>query len=154
MTKGQKGQKRQQMNETWNFLKQDRRANCKEVSQAPGISPTPVFRILTKNLQKRKICANWSLTAEQKQKHLENATLLNKDLKLKVNHSCFELSLLTKHGLETLNRMWNRSQTSGEVQPPRAPQNFDERNQRSSKWWFLLMITEESSWQSSMWNKC
>jgi hypothetical protein len=44
------------------FLAQDRRAMCKEVSQATGISPTPVFRILTKNLQK-KICANWSLTA-------------------------------------------------------------------------------------------
>jgi len=45
------------------FLAQDRRAMCKEVSQATGISPTPVFRILTKNLQRRKICANWSLTA-------------------------------------------------------------------------------------------
>ena len=45
------------------FLAQDRRATCKEVSQATGISPTPVFCILTKNLQKRKICANWSLTA-------------------------------------------------------------------------------------------
>ena len=39
----------------------------------------------------------------------------NKDLTLKVKHSCIELSLSTKRGLETLNRSWNRSQTSGEV---------------------------------------
>jgi hypothetical protein len=45
------------------FLEQDRRATCEEASQATGISPTPVFRNLKKNLQKRKICANWSLTA-------------------------------------------------------------------------------------------
>jgi hypothetical protein len=56
----------------------------------------------------------------------------NKDLTLKVKHSCIELSLLTKRGLQTLNWSWNRSQTSGEVQPPRDPENFDERNHRSS----------------------
>ena len=39
------------------FLAQDRRATCKEISQATGISPTSVFRILTNYLQKRKICA-------------------------------------------------------------------------------------------------
>jgi len=57
----------------------DRRATCKEVSQAIGISQTSAFRILTKDLQKRKICARWvphCLTADQKQKHLETATLL------------------------------------------------------------------------------
>jgi len=30
----------------------------------------------------------------------------NKDLMLTVKHSCIELSLLTKCGLETLNRSW------------------------------------------------
>jgi hypothetical protein len=65
---------------------------------------------------------------------------------LKVKHSCNELSLLTKHGLETLNWSWNCSQTSGEVQPPRDPKDFNEHNHRSSKWWSLHMITEESSW--------
>jgi len=52
---------------------------CKEIPQATGISPTSVFRILTNDLQKRKICALWvphCLTAEEKQKCLENATLL------------------------------------------------------------------------------
>jgi hypothetical protein len=53
-----------------------------------------------------------------------------------------------------LNRNWNRSQMSGEVQPPHEPKNSDKHNQRSSKRWALLMITEESSWQSSMRNKC
>jgi len=49
------------------FLAQDRRATCEEISQAPGISPTSVFSILTKDLQERKICARWvphCLTAE------------------------------------------------------------------------------------------
>ena len=75
-------------------------------------------------------------------------------LKLYVAKPLQKLLLLMKSGLETLNRSWNRSRTSGEVHPPHDPKNFDERNQRSSKWWSLLMITEESSWQSSMWNKC
>ena len=53
------------------FLAQDRRATCEEISQAAWISPTSVFRIFTNDLQKRKICARWvphCLTAEQKQK--------------------------------------------------------------------------------------
>jgi hypothetical protein len=61
------------------LLETDCRAMCKEISQATGIPPTSVFRILTSNLQKRKICAQWvphCLTAEQKQKHLDIATLL------------------------------------------------------------------------------
>ena len=60
------------------FLAQDRRAMCEEISRATGISPTSEFRILAKNLQKRKVCARWiphCLTAEQKQKRLEIATL-------------------------------------------------------------------------------
>jgi len=61
------------------FLAQDRRKKCEEISQAAGISPISAFRILTKDLQERKICARWvphCLTAEQKQKRLEIATLL------------------------------------------------------------------------------
>ena len=60
------------------FLAQDRRATCEEISQAAWISPTSVFRIFTNDLQKRKICARWvphCLTAERKQKRLEIATL-------------------------------------------------------------------------------
>jgi transposase len=41
------------------FLAEDRRATCEEISQATGISPTSVFRILTNDLQKRKICTQW-----------------------------------------------------------------------------------------------
>jgi hypothetical protein len=61
------------------FPTQDRRATCKKISQTTGISPTSVFRILTRHLQKRQFCARWLphyLTAEQKQKRLEIATLL------------------------------------------------------------------------------
>ena len=61
------------------FLAQDHRTTCKETSQATKISPTSAFRILTNDLQKRKICARWlphCLTAERKQKRLEIATLL------------------------------------------------------------------------------
>ena len=36
---------------------QDSRETCKEISQAAGISPTSVFRILAKHLQKRQFCA-------------------------------------------------------------------------------------------------
>jgi len=39
------------------FLAEDRRTTCEEISQGTGISPTSVFRILTNDLQKRKICA-------------------------------------------------------------------------------------------------
>jgi AraC-like DNA-binding protein len=61
------------------FLAENRRATYEEISQATGISSTSVFRILTNYLQKRKFCARWvpyCLTAEQKQKRLEIATLL------------------------------------------------------------------------------
>jgi hypothetical protein len=57
----------------------DRRATYEEISQGTGISPKLVFRILTKDLQNRKICARWAphcLTAEQKHKRLEISTLL------------------------------------------------------------------------------
>ena len=51
------------------FLAEDCRVTCEEISQATGISPSSVFHILTKNLQKRKIYARWfphCLTVEQK----------------------------------------------------------------------------------------
>jgi len=54
------------------FLAQDRRATCEEISRATGISPTSVFRILTQDLQKKN-CTRWvphCLTAEQEQKRL------------------------------------------------------------------------------------
>jgi hypothetical protein len=61
------------------FLAEDHRATCEEISQGTRISPTSVFLILTKDLQKRKNCTQWiphCLTAEQKQKRQEIATLL------------------------------------------------------------------------------
>jgi hypothetical protein len=61
------------------LLAENHQATCEEISQATGISSTSVLRILTNDLQKRKICARWvphCLTAEQKQTRLEIATLL------------------------------------------------------------------------------
>jgi hypothetical protein len=61
------------------FLAKDRRATCEKISRATGISPTSVFRILTNDLQKRKIYARWvprCLTADQKEKRLGIAALL------------------------------------------------------------------------------
>ncbi|PSN39908.1 hypothetical protein C0J52_07948 [Blattella germanica] len=50
-------------------LEKYRRATCEELSEATGISPTSVYRILTDDLKKRKICARWvphCLTSEPK----------------------------------------------------------------------------------------
>jgi hypothetical protein len=55
------------------------RTTCEKITQATGISPKSVFRIFTKDLQKRKVCARWvphCLTAEDKQKRLEGASPL------------------------------------------------------------------------------
>ena len=65
------------------FLAQVHQVSCEEISQATGISPTSVFRILTNYLHRRKICAQWVphfLTAEQKHKCLQTATLLKQRL--------------------------------------------------------------------------
>ena len=81
MIQGQEGRRHQQMNEVWNLWRtfaENRRVTCEEISQATGISSTSVFRIFTTDLQKRKNCDRWvphCLTAEQKQKRLETATL-------------------------------------------------------------------------------
>ncbi|GFG28162.1 hypothetical protein Cfor_02588, partial [Coptotermes formosanus] len=61
------------------FLEADRRVTCEGISQATGIPPKSVFRILRSDLQKRKICAPWvphCLAAEQKPKRLDIATLM------------------------------------------------------------------------------
>ena len=59
--------------------KEDRRATCEEFSRVTGVPATSVFRILTNDLQKRKFSELWvphCLTAKQKQKRLDIATLL------------------------------------------------------------------------------
>jgi len=59
------------------ILAQDHRATCEEISLATGILPTSVFCILTYNLQKNLcLMVPHYLTAEEKQKRLEIATLL------------------------------------------------------------------------------
>ena len=60
-------------------LEEDRRATCVELTRATVILATSVFRILTNDLKNRKISARWlhhCLTAEQKQKRMDIATML------------------------------------------------------------------------------
>jgi hypothetical protein len=89
------------------FLAEDRRATCEEISQATGISLTPVFRILTKDLQKRKICARWvphCLTAEQKQKRLETATLLKQRFKVEDQAFLYRIVAIDETCVRELNQ--------------------------------------------------
>jgi len=118
------------------FLAQDRRATCEEISQAARISPTSEFRILTNDLQKKN-CARWvphCSTAEQKQKSQEIVTLLKR--RLKVEDQAFLYRIVA------VDEMWVRDfgpelkSQSNEWRSPTSnlqPKNFGERNQRSSK---------------------
>ena len=159
MTQDKEGRKYQQMKEVWNlwrnFLHKIVGRCSRKYHKPPGFHQHQYSVCWQKICRKENFVPDGSLTAWLLNR---NAWKLqhywNKDLALKVKHSRIELSLLAKRGLETLNRGWNRSQTSGEVQPPHDPKNFDERNQRSNKWWSWLIITEESSWQSFKRNKC
>jgi hypothetical protein len=89
------------------FLAQDRRATCEEILQAIGISPTSVFRILTNDLQKRKVRARWipqCLNAEEKEKRLEIVTLLKQSFNVESQEFLFRIVVIDKRGLETLNQ--------------------------------------------------
>jgi len=160
MTKGQEGRKHQQMSEVRNlwrtFLHKIVELLARKYHKLSGFHQHQYSVFWQVICRKEKFVPVGSLTAWLLNRNRNTWKLQhywNKGSTLKVKYSCIELLLLMKLGLDTLNRSWNRSQTSGEVQPPCDPKNFDECNQRSSKWWSLLMITEES-WQSSMWNKC
>ena len=153
MTQVQEGRKHQQLKEEWNlwwtFLHKIVEWRARKYHKLPGFHQHLYSAFWQKICRKEIFVPDGSLTAWLLNRN-RNAWKLqhywNKDLTLKVKHSFIELSLLTKRRLETLNRSWNCSQTSGEVQPSSDPENFDERNQRSSKWWSLFMITEELSW--------
>ena len=70
-----------------------------ELSRATGVPAVPVLQILTNDLKTRKISARWvphCFTAEQKQKHLDIATVLKEKFDID-DHSCVELSLLMKY---------------------------------------------------------
>lgn len=80
MMQDREGRNQQPMNDlVADALEKDRRATCEELAETTGIPPTSVYRILTNDLEKRKISARWiphCLTAEQQQRRLENATVL------------------------------------------------------------------------------
>ena len=119
------------MKEVWNLWRTslhkivERRA--RKYHKLPGFHQHQYSLFWQKICRKEKFVPDGSLTVWLLNRN-RNAWKLqrywNKDITLKVKHSCVELSLLTKCGLQTLNRSWNRSQTSGEVQPPSNPKKF------------------------------
>ena len=153
MAQGQEGRKHQQTNDMWNlwwtFLKIIE-WRVRKYHKLLGFHQHQYSIFWQTICRKEKFVPDGSFTAWLLNRNRNAWTLQhywNEDLTLMVKHFCVELSLLTKHELETLNRSWNCSQMSGEVHHPCDPKNFDKHTQRSSKWWSLIMITEDSSWQ-------
>ena len=90
--------------------------NFEEVFRATGVPATSVFRILTNDFKKRKIYARWiphCLTAEQKQKRLDVATLLKE-----------------RFDIEDQAFLYRIVAIDGEVQVPLGQENFDKLNPR------------------------
>jgi hypothetical protein len=118
------------------FLAEDHRAMCDGISQATGISPTSVFRILTNDLQKRKICAQrvpHCLTAEQKKKCLEIATLLKQRFKVEGQAFLYQIVTIGETWVKDLELELKSQSNEWRSPSPRDPKNFDEHDQRSSK---------------------
>ena len=117
------------------FFAQDRRATCEEISQAAKISQKSLFRIFTKDLQKRKICARWVphyLTTEQKQKRLEFVTLLKQ--RFNVEGQAFLYRIFSIDETWVTDFEPDLKSQSNEWRSPTSPRpiNF-RRAQRSSK---------------------
>jgi len=116
MTKGQEGRKHQQMNKVWNlwrtFSHKIVEWCARKYHKLPEFHQHQYSVFWQLISRKEKFVPDGSLTAWLLNRN-RNAWKLqhywNEDLSLKVKHSCIELSLLTKHGLETLNRSWNHS---------------------------------------------
>ena len=65
-------------------FEEGRRATCVELSRAMSVLATSVFHNLTNHLKKRKISVWWVphyLTAEQKQKYLDNCNLVERQIR-------------------------------------------------------------------------
>jgi hypothetical protein len=154
MTQGQERRKLQQMNEAWNLW-----LTCLQIIERRGRKyhkllgfhqhHCSVFQMICR---KERFVPGGSLSAWllKRNRNAWKYNITETDLTLKVKHSFIELSLWTKRGLDTLNWIWNHNQMSGEGQSLCNPKDFDERNLRWSKWWSLLVITEELSCGTSV----
>jgi hypothetical protein len=73
------------------------------------------------------------LTVEQKQKRLEIATLLKQRFNVEGQAFLYRIFAIDETWVRDFEPELKSQSNGGEVQPPRYPKNFDERNQRSSK---------------------
>jgi hypothetical protein len=137
ITQGQEGRKHQQMKGVWNlwrtFLQKIVKWRSMKYHKVPGFHQHQYSVFWQTICSKEKFVPDGTLTAWLLNRW-RNAWRFqhywNKYLTLNVKHSCIEFSVLTKRGLETFNRIWNRSNTSGEVETPRDTKNFDDRIHR------------------------
>ena len=163
MTQGQEDRKHQQMNEVWNlwqaFLQKIIMQRARKYHKLRGFHHHQYSVFWQTICRKEKFVRDGSLTAWLLNRNRNTRKLQhywNKDLTLKVKHSCIELSLLTECGLETLNQCWNCSQTSAEVQPSPAIKKISTRTIKGHANDDLCLWSPRNHHdrQSSMWNKC
>ena len=141
------------------FLAQDRRATCKEVSpQATGISPTPVFRILTKKIaKKRNLCqlVPHCLTAEKKQKRLENAKLLKQIFNAEDQPFLFRIVAIDETWVRDFEL--ELKSHSNEWRSPTSPCPKKFRRAQSKVKQMMIFAYDHRGiimTENSMWNKC
>ncbi|PSN49518.1 hypothetical protein C0J52_18949 [Blattella germanica] len=114
----------------------DRRTTCEELSEASGISPTSVYRILTDDLKKRKICARWvphCLTAEQKQRRLDIATLLKQRFDHEGQGLLCRIIAIDETWVRDFEPQFKSQSNEWRGASSPRPKNFDALSQRSSK---------------------
>ena len=112
-------------------LEEGRRATSEERSRATGVPATSVFRILTYYLKKITFSMRWvfrCLTAEQKQKRLDFATLLKERFDV---DQTYISRIVAIH--ETWITDFEPELKSQSNSPLGKKKKIDELNQRSSK---------------------
>jgi transposase len=115
------------------FLTENRRVTCEEISLITGISSTSVFRIFTNDLQKIKICARWvphCLTAEQKLKRLEIATLLKRRFNVEGQAFLYRVVTIDETWVTDFEPKLKSQSNEWRIPASSDPKYFDERNNR------------------------
>ena len=159
MSQGQEGRKRQQMKEVWNlwrtFLHKIVEWRARKYHKLPGVHQHLYSVFWQKICRKEKFVPNGSLTAWLLNRNRNTWKLQHYWNKYNVEGQAFLYRIIA------IDLMWVRdfepemkSQLNEWSPTSPRPKLFDERNQSSNKRWSSLVITEESSRQSSMRNKC